>query len=611
MKLTENKVKDLISKIEIVKVLKIEKHSNADKLLVIQILTKNGEKQIVTGADNFKEGDLVPYLAPGFTVPGFLFFKGETIVLEKRPLRGVDSEGMILAEDEIGLGEDHSGIYVVELSAVGGQHSEGDLVGKSLLEILSNDQLEKVLDNAKAIRMTPELQKRIDIIKSIAEEGGEIVGEDELPEILTSGEELFTYDGFEPSGQMHIAQGIIRAINTNKMIEAGFTFRMWVADWFGYLNNKMGGDMEKIQKVGKYFIEIWKAAGMNLEHTEFLWTSDFVGQREYWETVMKVSKATTLKRMLKTTEIMGRSEADDLTAAQMLYPAMQVTDIFKVMKCQVTELGLDQRKVNMLAREIGPELGFWKPVVVSHGMLQGLQTPVANYINDSAPYSKGETVKFGVKRPLQLKLDQINHDDQSIKIIVKDLTNNKEETEVIKFGSTKTVLNSKFTAVIKPNAPNVFDITIKHLDDDIDEVRVSTKMSKSKPDTAIFMTDTAEDVRRKIINAYCPPNEVEDNPVLKYVKQIIFQAHFLKGFEDLLKDGFKVEREEKWGGNVVYQTYEELEQDYAIDKLSPPDLKEAVIKYLNILLTPVRDHFINNADAKKLLEEVKSFQVTR
>src|SRR5260221_11234843 len=119
-------------------------------------------------------------------------------------------------------------------------------------------------------------EQRIELIKSIAENGGEIIGLDELQKVLESNEPLFTYDGFEPSGQMHIAQGIIRAINVNKMINAGFTFRMWVADWFGYLNNKMGGDLNKIKTVGKYFVEIWKASGMNMDGVEFLWTSDFV-----------------------------------------------------------------------------------------------------------------------------------------------------------------------------------------------------------------------------------------------------------------------------------------------------------------------------------------------
>jgi len=373
--------------------------------------------------------------------------------------------------------------------------------------------------------MNLSVEERIEIIKSIAADGGEIVGQDELAAILSSNEPLFTYDGFEPSGQMHIAQGIIRAINTNKMIMSGFTFRMWVADWFGYLNNKMGGDLEKIKVVGKYFIEIWKASGMDLDHTEFLWTSDFVGTREYWELVMKVAKASTLNRVLRTTEIMGRKETDELSAAQILYPCMQTADIFGVMKCQVTQLGMDQRKVNMLAREVGPELGFKKPVVVSHRMLRGLGAPI----------------------------------------------------------------DSKEDATTRA---------------------IAVKMSKSIPDSAIFMTDTEEDVKRKITKAYCMDGQVEENPILEYCKHIIFEAKYLKGHKDLLKNGFIVERPEKWGGNIIFKDYVELETAFAAKQLSI-DLKSAVIGYLNKLLQPVRNHFETDLYAKEILEQVKSFQVTR
>jgi len=136
-------------------------------------------------------------------------------------------------------------------------------------------------------------------------------------------------------------------------------------------------------------------------------------------------------------------------------------------------------------------------------------------------------------------------------------------------------------------------------------------MSKSIPDSAIFMTDTEEDVKRKITKAYCMDGQVEENPILEYCKHIIFHAKFLKGQEDLLKDGFIVERPEKWGGNIVFKTYEELEAAFAKKELSSIDLKGAVIIYLNKLLQPVRNHFETDATAKAILEQVKSFQVTR
>ncbi len=57
------------------------------------------------------------------------------------------------------------------------------------------------------------------------------------------------YDGFEPSGNPHIAQGFMRAINVNKFTKAGFKFIFWVADWFAMLNGKMGGDLSKMEIV--------------------------------------------------------------------------------------------------------------------------------------------------------------------------------------------------------------------------------------------------------------------------------------------------------------------------------------------------------------------------
>ena len=67
------------------------------------------------------------------------------------------------------------------------------------------------------------------------------------------------YDGFEPSGRMHIAQGVMKALNVNKLTKSVVHFKFWVADWFAQLNNKMGGDLKKIQVVGKYLVEIWRA----------------------------------------------------------------------------------------------------------------------------------------------------------------------------------------------------------------------------------------------------------------------------------------------------------------------------------------------------------------
>ncbi len=370
------------------------------------------------------------------------------------------------------------------------------------------------------------IQDRLDLIKQVGEE---IIQEEELKKLLESGEELIAYDGFEPSGQIHIAQGILRAINVNKMIKAGVKFRMWVADWHAMANNKMGGDLEKIKIVGKYFIEVWRASGMDLSKVEFMWASDMAKDPDYWKLVVQVGKSNALKRFIRTAEMMGREESlDKLTGAHIIYSCMQVADIFKL-GAKITQLGMDQRKVNMLAREVGPMLGYWKPVVVSHHMLMGLQK-----IKD--------------------QISNIKDTDQNLKI----------------------------------------------------QQAIAKKMSKSNPDSAMFMTDTTEDIKRKINKAYCLEGDIRENPVLEYYKYIIFESLEKLGINEV-----KIERPDKFGGNISFKTYEELEKTFAEKKVHPMDIKAVLTKYLDQLIEPVRRHFEEDETAKKLLEQVRSFQVTR
>jgi phenylalanyl-tRNA synthetase beta chain len=84
-------------------VLGVEDHPNADKLTVVDVDYGSGSTRVVCGARNVTAGDVVPYAPAGAHLP-------EIGVLERRKIRGVESDGMLLAPDELGLGEDHEGI---------------------------------------------------------------------------------------------------------------------------------------------------------------------------------------------------------------------------------------------------------------------------------------------------------------------------------------------------------------------------------------------------------------------------------------------------------------------------------------------------------------------
>ncbi len=99
------------------------------------------------------------------------------------------------------------------------------------------------------------------------------------------------------------------------------------------------------------------------------------------------------------------------------------------------------------------------------------------------------------------------------------------------------------------------------------------KMSSSKGNY-ISVRDSEEEVVKKLRKAYCPARQVEDNPVIEIMKYHIFPR-----FEKVV-----VEREEKFGGDVEYSSFEELAKDFESGKLHPADLKAAAAKYLNKLL---------------------------
>jgi tyrosyl-tRNA synthetase len=358
-----------------------------------------------------------------------------------------------------------------------------------------------------------DVNERLELIKQVGEE---IIEENELIELLSKKDYTpIAYDGFEPSGRIHIAQGILRAINVNKMTKAGVHFKFWVADWFALMNNKMGGDLEKIKIVGEYFIEVWKACGMDMKNVEFLWASDVMNDTNYWLKVINIARINTVTRITRCAQIMGRSETENLSAAQIFYPCMQCADIFHL-KADITQLGLDQRKVNVLAREVAPKLGYKKPIVVSHHMLMGLGEP-----------PKGDLAGA--------------------------------------------------------------------------DAAIAKKMSKSIPDSSIFMTDTTEEITRKIKKAYCPEKITVDNPIIEYCKYIIFEKFPI----------MEIKRPAKFGGDLSIHGYDELVRLYSAGELHPMDLKTAVSGYIDQLLEPVREHFKKNAKAKKLLEQVQSFETTR
>lgn len=389
-----------------------------------------------------------------------------------------------------------------------------------------------------------DLKQRVQLIQSI---GQEVIGLENLPKLLENKKNVFAYDGFEPSGRMHIAQGLLRAHNVNRFIKAGVKFKFWIADWFALMNLKLGGNLKKIRDAGHQMIRVWKACGMDLDATDesgepmisFIWSSEEITKRsdEYWNLVLDIATKFNLQRIKRCTTIMGRKEeqyisngihelsglihslnmdvqnimttndpsyheqynmkydqinrlldhlnktqSSDLAVSQIFYPIMQCADIF-FLGVDICSLGLDQKKVNMLAIEYCDKIKRkLKPVIVSHHMLMGLDG--------------------------------------------------------------------------------------------------SDKMSKSNPNNTIFMDDTVADIKRKIKNSFCEEGNIIKNPLLDWIEHLILPLIEkididTRMYETLIESP------------ITYVSIDQIKNNFQQKLIHPKCLKNAVSHSLIQMLEPV------------------------
>jgi tyrosyl-tRNA synthetase len=342
----------------------------------------------------------------------------------------------------------------------------------------------------------------------------EILVEEELRQLLLTNEHPGHYQGFEISGLLHLGNLIVSGFKINDFLKAGIRCQVYLADWHSFINNKFGGDWNKILSASKYYAEAFKffcpgakiVVGSELYHNN----------NEYWQNLLRFSKHMTLSRSLRCMTIMGRSESEKLDLSQYFYAPMQAVDV-KEIGADIPHGGMDQRKAHVLAREIFPKMGWTKPVAVHHHVLMGIAEPVELKTKD--------------------KLEQV----------------------------------------------------------------IASKMSKSKPWTAIFIHDTDKQVNEKLRKAWCPEKKVDMNPVLDIAEHVVFHENRV----------FKIERPAKFGGTIEFESYQELKEAYAQGGLHPQDLKNAVAEEISKIIRPIRAYFETNKQAKEHLEALKQSQVTR
>ncbi len=362
----------------------------------------------------------------------------------------------------------------------------------------------------------------------------EVLTQEDLKLLLDSKTPLKHYIGYEISGKIHLGTGPASMLKVKDFMDAGVDCSIFLADWHAWINDKLGGNREIIKKIAvNYFKEgmkiSMKCLGSDPDKLKFVLGSDlYHNNDDYWATMIEVSKNTSLGRMQRSITIMGRKEGDSVDFAKLIYPPMQVADIF-ALGVNLPSAGLDQRKAQVVARDVALKLNIM-PLTDNQG-------------NKIKPVAIHQHLILGLGKPSMWPIPK----------------------------------------------------------DQLQELWSSLKMSKSKPDSCIFIHDSPEEIRRKISNAFCPEGEANFNPVLDWVKHIIFRNE---------KSVLHVEREKKFGGNMDYASYQDVEMDFLTKKLHPMDLKNAVAEDLIRFLEPARKYF-ELPKIKKMKEEMDSLLITR
>ena len=317
----------------------------------------------------------------------------------------------------------------------------------------------------------------------------ECVTEEELDKLLSSKKTPRAYIGFEPSGLLH-AGSLVPMLKCRDLMESGFEVIILLADWHGYINDKLGGSWDNLKAGVDYQRQMFSVfcPGVN-----FRTASELVEQEGYWEMVLRVSKASSLKRMRRALSIMGRDEKDgDRDMSKFFYPAMQATDIY-ALDVDLALGGLDQRHAHMLARDAADKLKLPKPVALHTPLLGSLSGP------------------------------------------------GRMDTDA--------------------------------------------KMSKSNPSGTLLVHDSKKVLTKKLSKAYCPL-EREGNPVLDIWQHLLEPA----------LGKIVIERPEKFGGNLEFNSYSDLEESYLSGSLHPLDLKNGTAAALFQVVKPMQDACAENSD---------------
>jgi tyrosyl-tRNA synthetase len=356
-----------------------------------------------------------------------------------------------------------------------------------------------------------------------------------------SGQPIRHYIGFEISGQIHLGTGIMAALKIKKLQEVGVKCSVWLANYHTWLNNKLDGKMETITKV----------------------------KDEYFKPIF-----------VESCKVVGcDSDLIDFLDADELYFKPNEKGFWFLDYMMKTARNLTLARVNKSVTVTGKQAG------------EGVEFGILCY-----PVMQVADAFF-----LQAHIVHAGIDQRKCHVLMREVALNMDEGFGLKIGEQNIKPIATHHKLLLSLGVSSSDVQ-KRMSTEITE---ELKMSKSKPDSAIWVHDSKEEIDRKLKKAYCPMmdkdlNDQENeeiqkfNPILNWSESLIYPAG----------KNLQVIRPEKFGGDKNYTSFEELKADYFAGNLHPLDLKNAVAKALSDWFTPIREYVEQNPAGLELVKSV-------
>ncbi len=333
--------------------------------------------------------------------------------------------------------------------------------------------------------------REMDKLELIKRNVVEIIGEEELGELLRKSKKPVVYWGTMPTGSPHIAY-YFPLLKIADFLKAGLKVKILISDLHAALDNVPWDVLEKRQKYYESLIPLMlKSINVDVKKLEFVKGSKLQLNSKYFEDVLKMSTFVSAKDAIKAASEVVKM-GDNPRLAGLIYPIMQALDE-EYLDVDIQLGGTDQRKIFVFARENLPKLGYRRRIEIMHVLIPGL---------------------------------------------------------------------------------------------------INEKMSSSDSNSKIDMLDSEEEVNKKINRANCIVGD-SNNALMAFLKYVIFVIKGDNGKK------FVIQRDGKYGGDISYDSYDKLEKDFVAKKIHPLDLKKALAKEINDLISPIRA----NKNLRKLYSE--------